>query len=212
MLALPLQCQIKSLVSRLQGYETTSSEVCMGCFWRVQEITGVRGLKNRAILKLIKQKLFLRFQRSSQFPGLTVSFKCQWKPGTLLRDSAVMGHSREVFLHLSRSLTDTSSGVFSCCRHYLVVFPAALQYPSTQVACLHITCHEAKVQVNLALERSAGRELLMQETIQKKKTFLCTKFWVSHPRQMPSLIFLSGNCLCYSLTRGVMDRIYFALV
>ncbi|XP_041270009.1 alpha-2-macroglobulin-like protein 1 [Onychostruthus taczanowskii] len=65
--------------------------------------------------------------------------------------------------------------------HYLVVIPAALQYPSTQVACLHITCHEAKVQVNLALQRSAGRELLMQETIQKKKTFLCTKFWVAPP-------------------------------
>ncbi|XP_077637408.1 alpha-2-macroglobulin-like protein 1 [Lonchura striata] len=65
--------------------------------------------------------------------------------------------------------------------HYLVVIPAALRYPSTQVACLHITCHEAKIQVNLALERSAGRELLMQETIQKKKTFLCTKFWVAPP-------------------------------
>ncbi|XP_039555573.1 alpha-2-macroglobulin-like protein 1 [Passer montanus] len=66
-------------------------------------------------------------------------------------------------------------------QHYLVVIPAALQYPSTQVACLHITCHEAKVQVNLALERLAGWELLMQETIQKKKTFLCTKFWVAPP-------------------------------
>ncbi|RMC07527.1 hypothetical protein DUI87_17001 [Hirundo rustica rustica] len=66
-------------------------------------------------------------------------------------------------------------------RHYLVVIPAALRYPSTQVACLHITCHDAKIQVNLALERSAGQELLMQETIQKKKTFLCTKFWVAPP-------------------------------
>ncbi|XP_058693150.1 alpha-2-macroglobulin-like protein 1 [Poecile atricapillus] len=65
--------------------------------------------------------------------------------------------------------------------HYLVVIPEALWYPSTQVACLHITCHDAKIQVNLALERSAGRQVLMQETIQKKKTFLCTKFWVSHP-------------------------------
>ncbi|XP_063250393.1 alpha-2-macroglobulin-like protein 1 [Prinia subflava] len=65
--------------------------------------------------------------------------------------------------------------------HYLVVIPAALRYPSTQVACLHITCHDAKIQVNLALERSAGQELLMQETIQKKKTFLCTKFWVAPP-------------------------------
>ncbi|XP_032907180.1 alpha-2-macroglobulin-like protein 1 isoform X2 [Catharus ustulatus] len=65
--------------------------------------------------------------------------------------------------------------------HYLVVIPAALRYPSTQVACLHITCHDAKIQVNLALERSAGQELLMQETIHKKKTFLCTKFWVAPP-------------------------------
>ncbi|KAJ7427571.1 alpha-2-macroglobulin-like protein 1 [Pitangus sulphuratus] len=66
-------------------------------------------------------------------------------------------------------------------RHYLVVIPAALRYPSTQVACLHITCHEAKLQVNLVLEHSVGHELLMQETIQKKKTFLCTKFWVAPP-------------------------------
>ncbi|XP_005531071.1 PREDICTED: alpha-2-macroglobulin-like protein 1 [Pseudopodoces humilis] len=65
--------------------------------------------------------------------------------------------------------------------HYMVVIPEALWYPSTQVACLHITCHDAKIQVNLALERSAGREVLMQETIQKKKTFLCTKFWVAPP-------------------------------
>ncbi|KAJ7419867.1 alpha-2-macroglobulin-like protein 1 [Willisornis vidua] len=68
-------------------------------------------------------------------------------------------------------------------RHYLVVIPAALRYPSTQVACLHITCHEAKLQVNLVLERSAGHELLMQETTQKKKTFLCTKFWVAPPAE-----------------------------
>ncbi|XP_033370437.1 alpha-2-macroglobulin-like protein 1 [Parus major] len=65
--------------------------------------------------------------------------------------------------------------------HYLLVIPEALWYPSTQVACLHITCHDAKIQVNLALERSAGQEVLMQETIQKKKTFLCTKFWVAPP-------------------------------
>ncbi|XP_009071666.1 PREDICTED: alpha-2-macroglobulin-like protein 1 [Acanthisitta chloris] len=65
--------------------------------------------------------------------------------------------------------------------HYLVVIPAALHYPSTQIACLHVTCHEAKIQVNLVLERSAGHELLMQETTQKKKTFLCTKFWVAPP-------------------------------
>ncbi|XP_068873375.1 alpha-2-macroglobulin-like protein 1 [Aphelocoma coerulescens] len=56
-----------------------------------------------------------------------------------------------------------------------------LRYPSTQVACLHITCHDVKIQVKLALQRSAGWELLMQETIQKKKTFLCTKFWVAPP-------------------------------
>lgn len=119
---------------------------------------------------------------------------------TLLGDSAVVDHSRAAFLHLLRLQTDTTSAVLPHHRHYLVVIPAALRYPSTQVACLHITCHEAKIQVNLALERSAGRELLMQETIQKKKTFLCTKFWVSHPRQITSLIFLSGKCLCYSLT------------
>lgn len=52
----------------------------------------------------------------------------------------------------------------------------------------------------------------MQETIQKKKTFLCTKFWVSHPRQMASLIFLSGKCLCYFLTGGDVGRVYFVLV
>ncbi|XP_009706176.1 PREDICTED: alpha-2-macroglobulin-like protein 1 [Cariama cristata] len=65
--------------------------------------------------------------------------------------------------------------------HYLVVIPADLRYPSTQVACLHITCYEAKLHVNLVLERSAGRELLVQETIQKEKTFMCTKFWVAPP-------------------------------
>ncbi|GAB0177422.1 alpha-2-macroglobulin-like protein 1 [Grus japonensis] len=65
--------------------------------------------------------------------------------------------------------------------HYLVVIPADLRYPSTQVACLHITCYEAKLQVNLVLERSAGRELLAQETIQKEKTFMCAKFWVAPP-------------------------------
>lgn len=37
--------QIKSLVSRLQGYETTSSEDCMGYFLRIQEITEIRVLK-----------------------------------------------------------------------------------------------------------------------------------------------------------------------
>nr|XP_013811703.1 PREDICTED: alpha-2-macroglobulin-like protein 1 [Apteryx mantelli mantelli] len=65
--------------------------------------------------------------------------------------------------------------------HYLVVVPADLRYPSTQVACLHITCYEAKLQVNLVLERSAGRDLLVQETTQKEKTFMCTKFWVAPP-------------------------------
>ncbi|XP_074728085.1 alpha-2-macroglobulin-like protein 1 [Strix uralensis] len=65
--------------------------------------------------------------------------------------------------------------------HYLVVIPADLRYLSTQVACLHITCYEAKLQVNLVLERSAGRDLLVQETIQKEKTFMCTKFWVAPP-------------------------------
>ncbi|XP_010020446.1 PREDICTED: alpha-2-macroglobulin-like protein 1 [Nestor notabilis] len=65
--------------------------------------------------------------------------------------------------------------------HYLVVIPADLRYPSTQVACLHITCYEEKLQVNLVLERSAGREFLMQETIQKKAAFVCTKFWVTPP-------------------------------
>ncbi|XP_009320150.1 PREDICTED: alpha-2-macroglobulin-like protein 1 [Pygoscelis adeliae] len=65
--------------------------------------------------------------------------------------------------------------------HYLVVIPADLRYPSTQVACLHITCYEGKLQVNLVLERSAGHELLVQETIQKEKTFMCTKFWVAPP-------------------------------
>lgn len=44
MFALQLQCQIKSLVSRLHGYETISED-CMGYFWRVQEITGIRGSK-----------------------------------------------------------------------------------------------------------------------------------------------------------------------
>lgn len=132
--------------------------------------------------------------------------------GTLLRYSAVVDHGREAFLHLLRPPIDTTSAVFPCCRHYLVVIPAALRYPSTQVACLHITCHDTKIQVNLALERSAGWELLMQETIQKKKTFLCTKFWVSHPRLMPSLIFPSGKCLCFSLTRADMDSVYFVSV
>ncbi|XP_062426832.1 alpha-2-macroglobulin-like protein 1 [Rhea pennata] len=66
--------------------------------------------------------------------------------------------------------------------HYLVVIPADLRYPSTQVACLHITCYKAKLQVNLVLERSTGRDLLVQETIQnEKKTFMCTKFWVAPP-------------------------------
>ncbi|KAM9388182.1 alpha-2-macroglobulin-like protein 1 [Phaethornis superciliosus] len=65
--------------------------------------------------------------------------------------------------------------------HYLVVIPADLRYPSTQVACLHITCYEAKLQVNLVLESSAGHELLVQETIQKEKTFMCTKFQVPPP-------------------------------
>ncbi|XP_010225972.1 PREDICTED: alpha-2-macroglobulin-like protein 1 [Tinamus guttatus] len=65
--------------------------------------------------------------------------------------------------------------------HYLAVIPADLRYPSTQVACLHITCYEAKIQVNLVLERSAGRDMLMQETIQKEKTFKCTKFLVAPP-------------------------------
>lgn len=100
-----------------------------------------------------------------------------------------------------------------CPRHYLVVIPAELRYPSTQVACLHITCYEAKFQVNLVLERSAGHEVLVQETIQKEKTFMCTKFWVSHPRQMPSLTFPLGtvNPLCYSLSRNDMNRVCFAL-
>lgn len=102
---------------------------------------------------------------------------------------------------------------FLCPRHYLVVIPADLRYTSTQVACLHITCYEAKLQVNLVLECSAGHKLLVQETIQKEKTFMCTKFWVSHPRQMPSLILPSGtvNPLCYSLKRDNMDRVYYAL-
>ncbi|PKK22305.1 alpha-2-macroglobulin-like protein 1 [Columba livia] len=65
--------------------------------------------------------------------------------------------------------------------HYLVVIPADLRYTSTQVACLHITCYEAKLQVNLVLECSAGHKLLVQETIQKEKTFMCTKFWVAPP-------------------------------
>ncbi|XP_074009222.1 alpha-2-macroglobulin-like protein 1 [Numenius arquata] len=65
--------------------------------------------------------------------------------------------------------------------HYLVVIPADLRYPSTQVVCLHITCYETKLKVNLVLERSAGRELLVQETIQKEKTFMCKKFWVAPP-------------------------------
>ncbi|XP_051473048.1 alpha-2-macroglobulin-like protein 1 [Apus apus] len=65
--------------------------------------------------------------------------------------------------------------------HYLVVIPADLPYPSTQVACLHITCYEAKLQVSLVLESSVGRELLVQKAIQKEKTFLCTKFWVPPP-------------------------------
>lgn len=102
---------------------------------------------------------------------------------------------------------------FPCPRHYLVVIPADLRYPSTQVACLHITCYEAKLQVNLVLERAAGRDLLVQEAIQKEKTFMCTKFWVSHPKQMPSLIFASGtvNPLCYSLSRDYVHRVCFAL-
>ncbi|XP_010075937.1 PREDICTED: alpha-2-macroglobulin-like protein 1 [Pterocles gutturalis] len=65
--------------------------------------------------------------------------------------------------------------------HYLVVIPADLRYASTQVACLHITCYDAKLQVNLVLERSAGPVHLVQETIQKEKTFMCTKFWVAPP-------------------------------
>ncbi|XP_071671350.1 alpha-2-macroglobulin-like protein 1 isoform X3 [Patagioenas fasciata] len=65
--------------------------------------------------------------------------------------------------------------------HYLVVIPADLRYPSTQVACLHVTCYEAKLQVNLVLECSAGHKLLMQKTIKKEKTFMCTKFWVAPP-------------------------------
>lgn len=76
---------------------------------------------------------------------------------------------------------------FSCPRHYLVAIPAALRYPSTQMACLHITCYEAKLQVKLVLERSEGHNLLVQETIQKEKTFMCAKFWVSHSRQTASL-------------------------
>lgn len=73
----------------------------------------------------------------------------------------------------------TFDAFFPFPRRYLVVIPADLHYPSTQVACLHITCYEEKLQVNLVLERSTGRELLMQETVQKKKAFMCTKFWVS---------------------------------
>nr|XP_009685485.1 PREDICTED: alpha-2-macroglobulin-like protein 1 [Struthio camelus australis] len=65
--------------------------------------------------------------------------------------------------------------------HYLVVIPADLHYPSTQIACLHITCYEEKLQVNLLLERSAGRDLLVQDTMQKEKTFMCAKFWVAPP-------------------------------
>ncbi|XP_032302727.1 alpha-2-macroglobulin-like protein 1 isoform X5 [Coturnix japonica] len=65
--------------------------------------------------------------------------------------------------------------------YYLVVVPADLRYPSVQVACLHITCYEAKIQVKLVLERSAGHYLLVQKDIQKEKTFMCTKFWVAPP-------------------------------
>ncbi|XP_072192295.1 alpha-2-macroglobulin-like protein 1 [Excalfactoria chinensis] len=65
--------------------------------------------------------------------------------------------------------------------YYLVVIPAELRYPSVQVACLHITCYEAKIQVKLVLERFAGHDLLVQKDIQKEKTFTCTKFWVAPP-------------------------------
>ncbi|XP_010179777.1 PREDICTED: alpha-2-macroglobulin-like protein 1 [Mesitornis unicolor] len=65
--------------------------------------------------------------------------------------------------------------------HYLLVIPADLRYSSAQVACLHITCYEVKLQVSLVLEQSAGSKLLVQETIQKEKTFMCTKFWVAPP-------------------------------
>ncbi|XP_009876744.1 PREDICTED: alpha-2-macroglobulin-like protein 1 [Apaloderma vittatum] len=67
--------------------------------------------------------------------------------------------------------------------HYMVVIPADMRCPSTEVACLHITCYEAKVQLKLILERSAGHEVLVQETIQKEKTFMCTKFWVAPPAE-----------------------------
>ncbi|XP_069721408.1 alpha-2-macroglobulin-like protein 1 [Phaenicophaeus curvirostris] len=65
--------------------------------------------------------------------------------------------------------------------YYLVVIPADLRFPSTQAACLHITCYKAKIQVKLILERSTGHELLVQETIQKEKTFMCSNFWVGPP-------------------------------
>ncbi|XP_042724037.1 alpha-2-macroglobulin-like protein 1 [Lagopus leucura] len=77
---------------------------------------------------------------------------------------------------------------FLCPRHYLVVIPADLRYPSVQVACLHITCYEAKIQVKLILERFAGRDLIVQKTIQKEKTFMCTKFWVAPPADGPEEI------------------------
>lgn len=166
----------------------------------------------RAILNVIKHQYFSGFREASTLLGSLLLFNVDGSHGPLLRDSAVVGHSRAASLHLLRHQTDTISAVFPHHRHYLVVIPAALRYPSTQVACLHITCHDAKIQVNLALERSAGQELLMQETIHKKKTFLCTKFWVSHPWQMPSLIFLLGKCLCCSLTRGDVGRVCFVLV
>nr|XP_021153259.1 alpha-2-macroglobulin-like protein 1 isoform X1 [Columba livia]XP_021153260.1 alpha-2-macroglobulin-like protein 1 isoform X1 [Columba livia] len=81
----------------------------------------------------------------------------------------------------SCSLQKDGTPVYLAYVHYLVVIPADLRYTSTQVACLHITCYEAKLQVNLVLECSAGHKLLVQETIQKEKTFMCTKFWVAPP-------------------------------
>ncbi|XP_053925257.1 alpha-2-macroglobulin-like protein 1 isoform X2 [Cuculus canorus] len=65
--------------------------------------------------------------------------------------------------------------------YYLVVIPADLRFPSTQAACLHITCYKAKIQVKLILERSTGHQLLVQETMHKEKTFMCSNFWVGPP-------------------------------
>ncbi|XP_067387168.1 alpha-2-macroglobulin-like protein 1 [Emydura macquarii macquarii] len=95
--------------------------------------------------------------------------------------------------------------------HYVVVIPADLHYPSSQVACVHINCKAVKLYTTLLLERSGGYDVLLQKEITKEKTFVCGKFQVALPanstEEVASIkLFITGRRIDIHEEKTVLIR------